>query len=135
MFKGSEAEKQWPHELLWMLWFDGKSISNVYTSISIQNLLTLHFCFANDGLFSYFSTFFSLTLMVLQHIRILTLIWFFVQFLLDKQKPCLSLHFQSYFYGLHPFINYILQVYKYITTIQLSSRMETKQNIPPSTTY
>ena len=28
--KGSEVQKQRPHELLWMLWFDGKSISNVY---------------------------------------------------------------------------------------------------------
>ena len=27
--KGSEAQKQRPHELLWMLWFDEKSISNV----------------------------------------------------------------------------------------------------------
>ena len=26
--KGSEALKQSPHELLWMLWFDEKSISN-----------------------------------------------------------------------------------------------------------
>ena len=26
--KGSEAQKQWPHNHLWMLWFDGKSISN-----------------------------------------------------------------------------------------------------------
>ena len=26
--KGSEPQKQWPDELLWMLWFDEKSISN-----------------------------------------------------------------------------------------------------------
>ena len=26
--KGFEAQKHRPHELLWMLWFDGKSISN-----------------------------------------------------------------------------------------------------------
>ena len=26
--KGSEAQKQRPHELLWMLWFDEKSISS-----------------------------------------------------------------------------------------------------------
>ena len=25
--KGSEAQKQRPYELLWMLWFDGKIIS------------------------------------------------------------------------------------------------------------
>ena len=29
--KGSEAQKQRPHELLWMLWFDEKNISNVCT--------------------------------------------------------------------------------------------------------
>ena len=29
MIKGSETQKQRPHELLWMLWFDEKSISNV----------------------------------------------------------------------------------------------------------
>ena len=28
MIEGSEAQKQRPYELLWMLWFDGKSISN-----------------------------------------------------------------------------------------------------------
>ena len=27
MIKGSGVQKQKPHELLWMLWFDGKSIS------------------------------------------------------------------------------------------------------------
>ena len=27
--KGSETQKQSPYELLWMLWFDGKSISNL----------------------------------------------------------------------------------------------------------
>ena len=26
--KGSEARKQWQYELLWMLWFEEKSISN-----------------------------------------------------------------------------------------------------------
>ena len=30
--KGSEVQKQWPDELLWMLWFDEKSISNVHIS-------------------------------------------------------------------------------------------------------
>ena len=29
MIKGSEAQKQRAYELLWMLWFDEKSISNV----------------------------------------------------------------------------------------------------------
>ena len=29
MIKESEAQKQRPHELLWMLWFDEKSIFNV----------------------------------------------------------------------------------------------------------
>ena len=29
--KGSEAQKQRPNEIVWMLWFDEKSISNVYT--------------------------------------------------------------------------------------------------------
>ena len=28
--KGSEAQKQRPHKLLWKLWFDVKSISNIY---------------------------------------------------------------------------------------------------------
>ena len=28
MIKGSEAQKQRPHKLLWMLWFDEKNISN-----------------------------------------------------------------------------------------------------------
>ena len=28
MIKGSDAQKQRPDELLWMLWFDEKSISN-----------------------------------------------------------------------------------------------------------
>ena len=32
MIKGSEAQKQKPYELLWMLWFDEKSISNENTS-------------------------------------------------------------------------------------------------------
>ena len=26
----SEAQKQRPHKLLWMLWFDGKSISSIH---------------------------------------------------------------------------------------------------------
>ena len=30
--KGSEVQKQRPHELLWMLWFDEKNISNSYPS-------------------------------------------------------------------------------------------------------
>ena len=34
--KGSEALKQRPNEILWMLWFDEKSISNVHTSSSMQ---------------------------------------------------------------------------------------------------
>ena len=38
--KRSEAQKQWPHELLWMLWFDEKSISNTYSYI----FLFLAFC-------------------------------------------------------------------------------------------
>ena len=29
--KGSEVQKQWPDKLLWMLWFDEKSISNVHS--------------------------------------------------------------------------------------------------------
>ena len=33
--KGSEAQKQRPHKLLWMLWFDKKSISNLYIFIFI----------------------------------------------------------------------------------------------------
>ena len=32
MIKESEAQKQRPHEHLWMLWIDEKSISNVYCS-------------------------------------------------------------------------------------------------------
>ena len=31
--EGSEAQNQRPHELLWMLWFDEKSISNLDRSI------------------------------------------------------------------------------------------------------
>ena len=31
--KGSEAQKQRPCKLLWMLWFDRKSISNIHTKI------------------------------------------------------------------------------------------------------
>ena len=31
MIKGSEAQKQRPYELLWMLWFDEKSISKLVT--------------------------------------------------------------------------------------------------------
>ena len=34
--KGSEAQKQRPYELLWMLWFDRKSISNVLVAIQRQ---------------------------------------------------------------------------------------------------
>ena len=34
--KGSAAQKQRPHQLLWMLWFDEKSISNVHTSQHAQ---------------------------------------------------------------------------------------------------
>ena len=34
MIKGSEVQKQMPHELLWMLWFDKKSKSTVSSSHS-----------------------------------------------------------------------------------------------------
>ena len=34
MIKGSETQKQRLHELLWMLWFDEKSISNVLILLS-----------------------------------------------------------------------------------------------------
>ena len=33
--KGSEAQKQSPRELLWMLWFDKKSISNLDTMLNM----------------------------------------------------------------------------------------------------
>ena len=33
--KGSEAQKQRPHELLWMLWFDEKSISSEHTYLPV----------------------------------------------------------------------------------------------------
>ena len=35
--KGSKAQKQRPHKLLWMLWFDEKSTSNIktYSSLSV----------------------------------------------------------------------------------------------------
>ena len=36
----SEAQKQKPHELLWMLWFDGKSISTVYIIFAIKYVNT-----------------------------------------------------------------------------------------------
>ena len=39
--KGSEAQKQRPHEFLWMLWFDEKSISNLgigWNHVSIHEL-------------------------------------------------------------------------------------------------
>ena len=47
MIKGSEARKQRPYKLLWMLWFDGKSISKVpvLREISVfdhQETLLLH---------------------------------------------------------------------------------------------
>ena len=32
MIKGSEVQKERPHELLWMLWFDEKSMSSAYNS-------------------------------------------------------------------------------------------------------
>ena len=35
----SEAQKQRPHELLWMLWFDEKSIFNKLTSFKQYRLL------------------------------------------------------------------------------------------------
>ena len=38
--KGSEAQKQWPHKLLWMLRFDEKSISNVVILIAHYNNTT-----------------------------------------------------------------------------------------------
>ena len=38
MIKGSDAQKQMPHKLLWMLWFDEKSISNVH-------LYLMHYAF------------------------------------------------------------------------------------------
>ena len=34
--KGSEAQKQRPHELIWILWFDKKSISNVCSAKSFS---------------------------------------------------------------------------------------------------
>ena len=37
--KGSEAQKQRPYELLWILWFDEKSISNYMQQRSKQLLL------------------------------------------------------------------------------------------------
>ena len=42
--KGSEAGKQRPHELLWMLWFDEKSISNLVPLqyVWLQNIKTKH---------------------------------------------------------------------------------------------
>ena len=45
MIKGSEAQKQKPYKLLWMLWFDEKSISNVYrfSYVSFTILFFLYF--------------------------------------------------------------------------------------------
>ena len=44
MVKGSEAEKQRPHELLWMLWFDEKSISNVRTTYASKEVILKFAC-------------------------------------------------------------------------------------------
>ena len=41
MIKESEAQKQRPHELLWMLWFDEKSISNGGVSGNYQVFVDL----------------------------------------------------------------------------------------------
>ena len=40
--KGSEAQKQRPDELLWMLWFDEKNISIILTKsegLTMENVL------------------------------------------------------------------------------------------------
>ena len=45
MIKGSEVQKQRPHELLWMLWFDEKSISK-YPYYNNNLIQQLNFSFA-----------------------------------------------------------------------------------------
>ena len=35
----SEAQKQRPHKLLWMLWFDGKSISSFHSPKTHNNYI------------------------------------------------------------------------------------------------
>ena len=58
----SEAQKHRPYELLWMLWFDGKSISNTTNFFmiflyvySITYLWTIMFLGANNWLVDHFS--------------------------------------------------------------------------------
>ena len=46
MIKQAEAQKQRPHELLWMLWFDGKSISKVHTTAEFYRIL---YCSLNNA--------------------------------------------------------------------------------------
>ena len=58
--KGSEAQKQRPHKLLWMLWFDEKSVSSILTYY-IENR-----CFLILITFRIFKVFSSEVLIILQ---------------------------------------------------------------------
>ena len=62
--KGFEAQKQWPDKLLWMLWFDEKSISSLHKDCKFIPYL---FCFKSKMKTNWFESQFLTNSIVYNH--------------------------------------------------------------------